>query len=94
MTGEGDGEGAAFANRAADMERTAVLVHNISNDGQAQTAATGFAGAGLVYPVESLKNMGQGIFRDTHAGVRHRENDGIFFAAKGDMKRAAGVVVF
>src|SRR6266545_2294014 len=66
---QGDGEGRALADLAADADRPAVQVHVLQRDGQAEPGAAKGPGAVHVGPVEALEDVGQVLGRDALAVV-------------------------
>src|SRR6478672_3375807 len=54
----------AHAQSAADVERTAVPLDDMLDDGEPQASATRFAATGLVRPVKALGNARQMLPRD------------------------------
>jgi hypothetical protein len=52
-----------------DLNLTAVGFYQAFGNGKTQPAAAGDPGAGLVHPVETLKDIGQVLGRDSFAGI-------------------------
>src|ERR1700690_4006910 len=58
--GEREQEGAAVAEFAFGADRATVGEHDVFGDGEAESGAAGFAGAGFVDAIEALEKPGQG----------------------------------
>ncbi len=67
--------------------------HDVLDDGEAETGAAGFAGAGLVDAVEALEDAAEVLFGHARAEVLYVEFDGIFERARADDDAAAGGAV-
>ena len=64
---------------ALGADDAAMGEHDVLGNGQPQPGAAGFAGTGLVYPVEALKQAGQVFGRNAGTEILH-----IKFDASGD----------
>ena len=67
-----------FALRA---NGAAVRQHDVFGDGQPQSGAAGFAGAGFVDPVEALEQAIQMLGRNTGAKILNIEFDAVAISA-------------
>ena len=94
LPGPADGEHRAAAGPVGRLHRAAPLGHRVADDGQSQARAAGGPGAGLVHPVEPLKQPGQILLRDPGAVVLHRQHHLLPLPEQGDLDRAAGRAYF
>ena len=68
--------------------------HRVAHDAQAQAAASGLPGAGLVHPVEAGEDVEAILLRDADAGVGNGEGDALVVPLQPDVDAAPGDIVF
>src|SRR5690606_28347778 len=83
--GKVDGEGAALADGAVDLDRAAVATDDVLDDGEAEAGSPEVARARGVDAVEALRQARQVFPRDALAFVLDRDRDGI--AGKAPRRR-------
>src|SRR5262249_24744976 len=77
-----DGERASLARNAVDLERAAMMVDDVLDDGEPKTRAAKVARTGSVDPVESLGQARDVLARNAVALVVDGDGDGHAFAAE------------
>ena len=89
-----DGEDAAFARRAFDIDAALMGLDDVLDDGQAEAGAAELAAAGAIDAVEALEEARQVLRGDAAAAIADVDGDFVVILACEDFNLAAGFAVF
>ncbi len=88
--GKGEQKGGAVGEFAFGADGAAVGEHDVFGDGEAETGASGLAGAGFIHAIEALEQAWEMLGRDARAEVPNGEFDGVRKLAGAEHNSSAG----